>query len=238
MGLALSLALTEAAPAPPQLVNCGLSDVTVRALEKRGITSLFPIQKHVFEPARAGKDLIGRARTGSGKTLAFSLPVIEELLKARPSWLTIQLPGRAGTLPQSCRRKMECGWSIQHEHAPAALRAAAGPSVAVLQVPENRPPLQTRMTGTWTASGRGCMQLIALRFPRAGQRGDRAADAGAHAALHRAGAHARAGQPGGARVRGVGAHAGRRLLLWRCALAALHMRRTSRVTAHAGMGLC
>ena len=68
-------------PAPLQLVNCGLSDVTVRALEKRGITSLFPIQKHVFEPARAGKDLIGRARTGSGKTLAFSLPVIEELLK-------------------------------------------------------------------------------------------------------------------------------------------------------------
>ena len=76
---------------PPQLVNCGLSDVTVRALEKRGITALFPIQKHVFEPARAGKDLIGRARTGSGKTLAFSLPVIEELLKARPSWLAIQL---------------------------------------------------------------------------------------------------------------------------------------------------
>ena len=73
---------------PPQLVNCGLSDVTVRALEQRGITALFPIQKHVFEPARAGKDLIGRARTGSGKTLAFSLPVIEELLKARPSWLT------------------------------------------------------------------------------------------------------------------------------------------------------
>ena len=67
----------------PQLVNCGLSDVTVKALEARGITALFPIQKHVFEPARAGKDLIGRARTGSGKTLAFSLPVIEELLKAR-----------------------------------------------------------------------------------------------------------------------------------------------------------
>lgn len=79
---------TEAALAPLQLVNCGLSDVTVRALEQRGITALFPIQKHVFEPARAGKDLIGRARTGSGKTLAFSLPVIEELLKARCAWFT------------------------------------------------------------------------------------------------------------------------------------------------------
>jgi len=70
-------------PPRAQLSNCGLSDVTVRALEARGITALFPIQKHVFEPARDGKDLIGRARTGSGKTLAFSLPVIEELLKAR-----------------------------------------------------------------------------------------------------------------------------------------------------------
>ena len=70
-----------------QLSNCGLSGVTVKALEARGITALFPIQKHVFEPARDGKDLIGRARTGSGKTLAFSLPVIEELLKARAAAL-------------------------------------------------------------------------------------------------------------------------------------------------------
>ena len=64
-----------------QLVNCGLSDETIRALEKRNIRSLFPIQKHVFEPAQAGRDLIGRARTGSGKTLAFALPVIENLLQ-------------------------------------------------------------------------------------------------------------------------------------------------------------
>lgn len=51
------------------------------ALGKRNIKALFPIQKHVFEPARAGRDLIGRARTGSGKTLAFALPVLENLLK-------------------------------------------------------------------------------------------------------------------------------------------------------------
>jgi ATP-dependent RNA helicase DDX21 len=62
----------------------GLSDVTVQALEKRNIKALFPIQKHVFEPAMAGRDLVGRAKTGSGKTLAFALPVIENLIKVLP----------------------------------------------------------------------------------------------------------------------------------------------------------
>lgn len=38
-----------------QLVNCGLSEVTIKALEARGITALFPIQKHVYEPAAAGR---------------------------------------------------------------------------------------------------------------------------------------------------------------------------------------
>ena len=64
-----------------QIDNCGLSDISISALEKRGIKSLFPIQKHVFDPAMSGRDLIGRAKTGSGKTLAFSLPVIEKILK-------------------------------------------------------------------------------------------------------------------------------------------------------------
>ena len=50
-------------------------------MHKRGVTSLFPIQKHVFDPAMSGRDLIGRAKTGSGKTLAFSLPVIEKIMQ-------------------------------------------------------------------------------------------------------------------------------------------------------------
>lgn len=41
-----------------QLVNCGLSDVTIKALEARGITALFPIQKHVYEPAAAGRVVV------------------------------------------------------------------------------------------------------------------------------------------------------------------------------------
>jgi hypothetical protein len=59
----------EAAEVDPSLmlVNCGLSEATVSALEQRGITALFPIQKVVFEPAMRGADLIARAKTGSGE---------------------------------------------------------------------------------------------------------------------------------------------------------------------------
>ncbi|KAI8102875.1 hypothetical protein M9434_005667 [Picochlorum sp. BPE23] len=59
--------------------NCGLKDETVQTLESRGIKSLFPIQKLVFEPIKEGKDVVARAKTGSGKTLAFALPVIERI---------------------------------------------------------------------------------------------------------------------------------------------------------------
>ncbi|GAB4820300.1 hypothetical protein N2152v2_007346 [Parachlorella kessleri] len=65
------------------LVNCGLSEVTVKALEEKGIFSLFPVQKQVFTPAMDGSDMICRAKTGSGKTLAFALPVIEKIMAAK-----------------------------------------------------------------------------------------------------------------------------------------------------------
>ena len=71
---------TSACAGAVQLVNCGLSNVTIEALRSRGILALFPIQKHVYDPASSGRDLIGRARTGSGKTLAFALPVVESLM--------------------------------------------------------------------------------------------------------------------------------------------------------------
>eukprot|EP01026_Neomeris_dumetosa_P030857 TRINITY_DN2457_c0_g1_i6.p1 TRINITY_DN2457_c0_g1~~TRINITY_DN2457_c0_g1_i6.p1 ORF type:complete len:844 (-),score=204.54 TRINITY_DN2457_c0_g1_i6:424-2955(-) len=66
-----------------QLENCGLSPVTVKALAKKKIFALFPIQKEVFQPAMDGKDMICRAKTGSGKTLAFALPIVESLIKEK-----------------------------------------------------------------------------------------------------------------------------------------------------------
>lgn len=46
-----------------QVENLGLCAETVFALRKRGIQSLFPIQKSVFAPIMEGRDLIGRAKT-------------------------------------------------------------------------------------------------------------------------------------------------------------------------------
>lgn len=78
----LEPAAPAVAVADPALLlrNQGLSDETATALESRGIFALFPIQKEVFEPAMAGRDIVARSRTGSGKTLAFALPIIEKVL--------------------------------------------------------------------------------------------------------------------------------------------------------------
>ena len=93
-----------------QVENCGLSEETVRALHKRGVPNLFPIQKHVFDPAMSGRDLIGRAKTGSGKTLAFSLPVIEALLKVA-SQLRGAVAGVCQAKTRTIWKGMASSWS-------------------------------------------------------------------------------------------------------------------------------
>lgn len=58
-----------------------ISSLLISGLAKRGITSLFPIQRAVLEPALKGQDLIARAKTGTGKTLAFGIPILDRVLK-------------------------------------------------------------------------------------------------------------------------------------------------------------
>ncbi|XP_075098495.1 DEAD-box ATP-dependent RNA helicase 53, mitochondrial-like [Nicotiana tabacum] len=64
-----------------EISKLGISEEIVSALAQRGITSLFPIQKAVLEPAMQGSDMIGRARTGTGKTLAFGIPIMDKIIK-------------------------------------------------------------------------------------------------------------------------------------------------------------
>eukprot|EP00798_Chlamydomonas_sp_ICE-L_P001315 gene1315-32668_t len=88
-------ALVTEADETLKVTNLGLCDATVKALAKRGITSLFPIQKSVFEPAMQGRDMIGRAKTGSGKTLAFALPVVENIIREN-----MESPPKRGRSPR------------------------------------------------------------------------------------------------------------------------------------------
>ncbi len=53
-------------------------------LQRRGVTTPFPIQALTVVEATAGRDLCGRAPTGSGKTLAFSIPLAMRAGKGRP----------------------------------------------------------------------------------------------------------------------------------------------------------
>jgi superfamily II DNA/RNA helicase len=57
----------------------GLPQALVRALDRLGITTPFPIQRATVPDALAGRDVLGRGQTGSGKTLAFGLPLIARL---------------------------------------------------------------------------------------------------------------------------------------------------------------
>ncbi|KAM3216292.1 DEAD-box ATP-dependent RNA helicase 53, mitochondrial [Capsicum annuum] len=64
-----------------EISKLGICEEIVSALAQRGITSLFPIQKAVLEPAMQGSDMIGRARTGTGKTLAFGIPIMDKIIQ-------------------------------------------------------------------------------------------------------------------------------------------------------------
>ena len=57
----------------------GVSAAVATALEARGITSLFPIQREVVPLADEGRDILARSPTGSGKTIAFGIPLVQAL---------------------------------------------------------------------------------------------------------------------------------------------------------------
>src|SRR5262245_44653240 len=54
----------------------GVPRALVRALDRSGICTPFPIQAATIPDALAGRDVLGRGQTGSGETLAFGLPVL------------------------------------------------------------------------------------------------------------------------------------------------------------------
>ena len=60
-----------------------VSELTLKAIEEMGFTTMTEIQSKTIEPLLDGKDVMGGAKTGSGKTLAFLVPVIELMHKLK-----------------------------------------------------------------------------------------------------------------------------------------------------------
>jgi superfamily II DNA/RNA helicase len=71
--------LTTASSTLPSFAELGLPERLVSALERRGITTPFPIQAACLPDTLAGRDVLGRGQTGSGKTLAFGLPLLTRI---------------------------------------------------------------------------------------------------------------------------------------------------------------
>jgi superfamily II DNA/RNA helicase len=55
------------------------------AIQKSGFEDCTPIQEQAIPVILSGKDVAGLAQTGTGKTAAFLLPLMERILRSRPS---------------------------------------------------------------------------------------------------------------------------------------------------------
>jgi superfamily II DNA/RNA helicase len=62
--------------------SLGVPEATVAALDRRGITTPFPIQVATIADGLAGRDLCGKAPTGSGKTIAFGIPMVARVTRS------------------------------------------------------------------------------------------------------------------------------------------------------------
>jgi superfamily II DNA/RNA helicase len=62
----------------------GVSDAVGSALDGRGITKPFPIQRLVIGDILAGRDVLAKSPTGSGKTLAFAVPIADRIAADGP----------------------------------------------------------------------------------------------------------------------------------------------------------
>ena len=87
--------------------SLGVSETVATALEQRGITHPFPVQRRVLPDGIAGHDLLVRSPTGSGKSLAFGLALVERLeanTSKRPAALVL-VPTRelAGQIVEALR---------------------------------------------------------------------------------------------------------------------------------------
>src|SRR6476659_6945143 len=72
----------EAADADPHtFAEMGLRPEVMQAVTEMGFLDPMPVQKVVWRPMMAGRDVMVQSRTGSGKTAAFGIPMAQSLVK-------------------------------------------------------------------------------------------------------------------------------------------------------------
>ncbi|MCI9309353.1 MAG: DEAD/DEAH box helicase, partial [Oscillospiraceae bacterium] len=59
--------------------DMGLSEATMKALDKKGFTQATPIQGGAIPYFMDWKDVVAKAPTGTGKTFAFGIPMVEHV---------------------------------------------------------------------------------------------------------------------------------------------------------------
>ncbi len=59
--------------------DMGLSEATMKALDKKGFTQATPIQGGAIPCFMEWKDVVAKAPTGTGKTFAFGIPMVEHI---------------------------------------------------------------------------------------------------------------------------------------------------------------
>ena len=64
--------------------DLGVERCLVQALDNKGITEPFEVQREAIPDGMLGRDVCCRAPTGSGKTLAFGLPLLTRCRRSRP----------------------------------------------------------------------------------------------------------------------------------------------------------
>ncbi|HEX2071285.1 MAG TPA: DEAD/DEAH box helicase [Thermoleophilaceae bacterium] len=71
--------------------DLGVSSPVLSALEKRGFSAPFAVQRLVIEDVLAGHDVLAQSPTGSGKTIAFGVPLIDRIAadSRRPAGLIL-----------------------------------------------------------------------------------------------------------------------------------------------------
>ena len=70
---------------PATFDDLGLLPELLRAVAEQGYTEPTPIQRQAIPAVLARRDIMGSAQTGTGKTAAFGLPLVDSIVKAKPS---------------------------------------------------------------------------------------------------------------------------------------------------------